>query len=301
MTIVPRILTTLVVLAAVPLTGTADDTPIEWGEPSHGVVAGLRIADPAVDVGEPLTFKVEVRNPGEAAMTFPHMARMETWRLQFESEAGKLYEYSYFARGGPARPMTIGAGATQSLELPVMKPNVVGRFAPIPGLKELPAGSYRVWAFYQFAVPREQLRKGLTGIRPVTEGDQPDRLITNSLPVQIGGPPDDADAGWAQVGGELWQQHYRQVKGQEEVFVGTLESLPPRGPSTLMRDHGYRLGDRLIAGRSLAALDALVGKRVAIRGKRVDMNLSGVELREIALRAIRPAAKTAAPERGSNE
>jgi hypothetical protein len=293
--------TLLIVLLCAPGGGAADDKPAEWGPPCQGVVARLRVADPVVAVGEPLRFTVEVRNPGEAEVKFPHMGRVETWRLQFESAAGKLYEYSYFAKGGPARPMNIRPGAAQSLELPVMQPGVVGRFAPVPGLTELPAGSYRVWAFYQFFVPGAPLPRGPEDLRPVGEGDHPDRLITRSVRVQIGGPPDDADAGWTPVGDEVWQQHYRRLEGREEVFAGTLESLPPRGPSTLMRDHGYRLGNRLIAGRGIPALDALVGKPIEIRGKRVDMNLSGIELREIAPRVVRPAekAKELAPEPGA--
>jgi hypothetical protein len=98
------------------------------------------------------------------------------------------------------------------------------------------------------------------------------------------------ERGWMVIGNELGQQNYRRTPGKEETFTGTLEALPPPGgdASTLTRYHGYRLGDRLIAGRGVAGLDALVGKKVEIRGKRVDINLEGVELHEIAVGSVRP-------------
>lgn len=116
--------------------------------------------------------------------------------------------------------------------------------------------------------------------------NSPDRPISNGVDRVISGE------GWTKVGDDIQQQHYRRLEGKEEIFTGILEALPqPQGASSLMRDHGYKLGDRLIAGRGMKALDAFVGKNVELRGKRLDMNLEGVELHEIMPASIRPLAE----------
>ncbi len=98
-----------------------------------------------------------------------------------------------------------------------------------------------------------------------------------------------AAAAWV-VAAEDWQPlfekegWYKQQQGKEVVFRGKLEAIKGAGgPSTLMRTSYYRLGDRTIytGARKVAALDALVGREVEIRGKAVDMELEGQSLREI--------------------
>lgn len=100
------------------------------------------------------------------------------------------------------------------------------------------------------------------------------------------------------VGAEGWQPlfekegWYRQQAGKEIVFRGKLEAVKDADrPSTLMRTSYYRLGDRTVytGARRVAALDALVGKEVEIRGKAVDMELEGQSLREIWPAAVRIA------------
>jgi len=98
----------------------------------------------------------------------------------------------------------------------------------------------------------------------------------------------EATADWVKVyADENW---YRQQAGEEEVFRGKLEAVEPPQADTLMREALYKLGDRTIytGGKKLPALDALAGKQVEIRGKAVDMELSGVAVREIWPGAIRP-------------
>ena len=92
-----------------------------------------------------------------------------------------------------------------------------------------------------------------------------------------------ADEGW-----------YKQQAGEEQVFRGKLVAIlePPQAKSTLMRSSLYRLGERTIytVARKVPALDALVGKDVEIRGKAVDMNLEGQNLKEIWPAAVRVAS-----------
>jgi len=106
------------------------------------------------------------------------------------------------------------------------------------------------------------------------------------------------------AGAEGWQplfekeDWYKQQTGKEITFRGKLEAIKGAGgPSTLMRTSYYRLGDRTIytGARRIAAIDALEGKEVEIRGKAVDMELEGQSLREIWPAAVRAAAPAAAP------
>ncbi len=279
------------IVGCTAISGTAEDRPAEWGKPCKGVVAGLRTASNSVGVGQPMTFSLEVRNPGSADAQFPTLGRFESWRLQFESDTGKLYEYSYFCGDARSKPMNITAGATVALELPVMLAGIIGTFKPIVGLTELPAGRYRVRAFVPFYSSADAMPQGPSSLE-LGNDDRSNWLISSHVDVCVGraDPVDAAADGWRPVGDEAQQERYSRNKGNVEVFTGTLEVLPPqKGISTMMRDHGYKLGARLIQGRNIAALDAHAGEKVELRGKRVDMKLEGMELREIAPGAIRSA------------
>jgi hypothetical protein len=63
--------------ALVPVVSVWADAPAsqpgEWGKECNGLVAGLRLAKPAVEVGQPIMFKVEVRNPGNTETSFPYL------------------------------------------------------------------------------------------------------------------------------------------------------------------------------------------------------------------------------------
>ncbi len=100
-----------------------------------------------------------------------------------------------------------------------------------------------------------------------------------------------AEGAWTRLcADENW---YRQERGNEQIFRGTLEAVPNAGgPSALQRTSYYRLGERTIytGAKKVEALERLVGKAVEIRGKPVDMNLEGQALKEIWPAAVRPAA-----------
>lgn len=102
--------------------------------------------------------------------------------------------------------------------------------------------------------------------------------------------PAPAGAGeWSKLyADEDW---YRNRPGEEQVFRGKLETVQPPEVSTLMRDALYKLSGRTIRTRAgkIAALDALAGKEVEIRGKAVDMDLEGQSLKEIWPAAVRAA------------
>jgi hypothetical protein len=111
-------------------------------------------------------------------------------------------------------------------------------------------------------------------------------------PRDPGSRPDRPAAGeWRKLfADEAW---YKNQAGQEQVFTGTLEGIPvvEGMVTTLQRDSYYKLGGRTIytGAKKLPALDQLVGKKVEIRGKPVDMNLEGQNLKEIWPAEVREA------------
>jgi hypothetical protein len=112
------------------------------------------------------------------------------------------------------------------------------------------------------------------------------------LPAATNTPPAHpavAAAEWQKLfAEEAW---YKNQRGSETNFSGTLEAVQPPMASTLMRTSLYKLGGRSIytGPRRVPALDALTGKQVVIRGKAVDMALEGQTVREIWPAAVRAA------------
>jgi hypothetical protein len=100
----------------------------------------------------------------------------------------------------------------------------------------------------------------------------------------------DAPKAWTALFAE--ESWYKQQAGNEAIFHGKLEAIG-RAPmaSTLMRTSLYKLGGRTIytGAKKVPALDALVGSEVEIRGKAVDMELEGQNLKEIWPAAVRTA------------
>ncbi len=90
------------------------------------------------------------------------------------------------------------------------------------------------------------------------------------------------------------EKQYRDMKDvKEQNFTGTLEAIPEAGGvGTVMRTSYYKLGDKSVftSAKKVAALDALVGKKVEIKGKPVDMELEGQHLHELWPIAVRPRA-----------
>ncbi|MCS7304818.1 MAG: hypothetical protein NZ602_06900 [Thermoguttaceae bacterium] len=134
---------------------------------------------------------------------------------------------------------------------------------------------------------------------PATAPDQPTEPVPPTKPgaKQSKSPAKKpSEASWQKLfADEDW---YQQAEGEEQIFRGRLEALPP-GPEIdiLMRTSFYRLGDRNIytGARKLEVLDRLVGQEVEILGKPVDMALEGQQLKEIWPAAIRPAANPTPP------
>jgi hypothetical protein len=102
---------------------------------------------------------------------------------------------------------------------------------------------------------------------------------------------DIAARGWKDVGGgEPWFKDKKDVK--EQTFTGTLDALPePTGVTTTQRTHFYKLGDHelFVGPKKNKTLDALVGQKVELRGKPVDMELAGQQLHELWPTLVRPA------------
>ena len=114
------------------------------------------------------------------------------------------------------------------------------------------------------------------------------------VPAATNAPPPAAAGDWQKLfADEAW---YQRQAGDEQVFTGTLEALPPPAISIRMRHALYKLGSRELhtGARRVPALEALTGKKVDIRGKAVDLALEGQQLREIWPAAVRAAAGGAA-------
>jgi type 1 glutamine amidotransferase len=103
---------------------------------------------------------------------------------------------------------------------------------------------------------------------------------------------DVAAAGFQDVGSG--EKAYRDAKVKEQSFTGTLQAIPPAtGVTTTMRTYLYELNDQPLFthGKKNKALDALIGKKVEIRGKAIDMELEGKQLHELWPALVRPAQK----------
>jgi hypothetical protein len=112
-------------------------------------------------------------------------------------------------------------------------------------------------------------------------------------PRDPGSRPDRPPAAWQKLfADEGW---YKNQAGAEQVFTGALEGVPAGGPGTFQRNSYYKLGGRTLytGAKKLPELDALVGKKVEIRGKPVDMNLEGQNLKELWPAEVREAGAAA--------
>ena len=88
------------------------------------------------------------------------------------------------------------------------------------------------------------------------------------------------------------QDWYLRQPGPEVEFPGILEAEPAAGgASGLQRSVFYKLANRAIytAGQRPAALDALIGQAVVIRGKSVEFAIEGTQIQEIWPAAVRRA------------
>jgi hypothetical protein len=88
---------------------------------------------------------------------------------------------------------------------------------------------------------------------------------------------------------EAW---YKDHEGKETVFRGVLKTVPKAGGvSTFQRSTYYKLGERTIytGAKRVPALDRLADKHVEIRGKAVDFELEGQNVKEIWPAAVRAA------------
>jgi hypothetical protein len=104
-------------------------------------------------------------------------------------------------------------------------------------------------------------------------------------------------AGWIRLfADEDW---YKRQAGPERLFTGELKAIKVDRDmaTTLQRTSYYSLGPRTVytVAKRVAALDALIGKVVTIRGKVVEMQLEGRGLREIWPGQVREAKEDPHP------
>jgi hypothetical protein len=258
--------------------------------------------------GEPLVFEVHLRNTGEAPKDVTGAGRVFEQALVFTPPGGGLPRCARFAG---ARPMGGGGMAPQQLNKGQQAAWVVSvggpdwqfedaspapRDATAKPVPALPTGKYAVKAAHSGAkvatgaveieikaAAGSSVPAG--GAEPRDPGSRPDRPAAGEWQKLF------ADEGW-----------YKNQAGEEQVYTGTLEGVPAGGPSTLQRNSYYKLGDRTLytGAKKLPALDALVGKKVEVRGKPVDMALEGREISEIWPAEVREAGADA-PAAGAGD
>lgn len=148
----------------------------------------------------------------------------------------------------------------------------------------LPAGRYEAEMTVLFGAPEQDVPEGaeLEAGRVTLRG--------MSFVVRRAAAGEVHHKGWTQLFSEAdW---YTGRDERELVFTGKLERVPGAGgPSIVMRTHWYRLEGRSLytGGKKVPELEKLVGKKVHLLGKAVDLRLEGKLLEEIWPAAVRPA------------
>lgn len=128
------------------------------------------------------------------------------------------------------------------------------------------------------------------GGKPATTATAPATGPAGTQPATSTAPATAPAKGWTKLFEDA--KWYKESQGKEEVFAGKLEAIPQAdGATTLMRTSFYKLGDRTVRTRvqKVKILDGMVGKKVEIRGKAVDMALEGQSVKEIWPAAVRLA------------
>ena len=251
------------------------------------VCAAEKPASAAFIKGQPMRFEFHLRNVGEKELRLKGgLVWPERWRVVFEpKEKGvpRAPRCTEAPRRLPPADIRLPKGAQtvvamvfdDSFEFEHYSPGA--RKATAEAIAQLAAGRYTVTANHEHARHAER------EICPYWHG----KVITAPVEIEI-----KAEGGaWTDLfSGENW---YKNQGGAEKIFTGTLEAVAARPgmATTLMRTSHYRLGRRTIytGARKVPELDALVGKKVEIRGKGVDMALEGREISEIWPAAVREA------------
>lgn len=218
---------------------------------------------------KPLDVPALLTNDGKEILWADSLLLIERSRPHLLPEAGRLT--------ADARPVRLAAGESVSAEIDTLKLSQVSwprggsrvyfRFA----LGELVQENF----FYYYSDRHDKMRAAGPAATPA--------------PAPTPAPAGE-QAGWTRLFAD--EQWYKAQTTDEQQFVGTLQAVPNADlPSTLMRTSYYRLGRRTMytAAKKVPALDGLVGKRVVIRGKPYDIELSGQAVSEIWPAAVRLA------------
>jgi hypothetical protein len=150
-----------------------------------------------------------------------------------------------------------------------------------PMRKPLPEGRYQVAFTLKLFKPKPE-----RGPKPVPGPFWVGTIEVTTAALELGGKVDTKS--WT----TLWaaEKWYKSAKGKEQEFTGVLKSHKQPAFSTLMRSCRYTLGGRRIyPGKENPVLEQLVGKKVTIRGKAVEMSLEGRRLKELWVGAVKRA------------
>lgn len=290
--------------ATAPASRPAGNMPVP-SEPA--VVNGLEIKLTPMKMsfskGEPIALRVIFRNVSGRAFGLNNLNVQESWIYVFTGSDGKVWtglaRKSILANRGQRKPLVLPAGRQSRFVFSLdegfrfVPQTQAGEF-PKPGddveahPNALPVGTYDMVMIIDSTNAKLPQWSGKMETKPVKIEITVATAQATTSPVKS---PESAGSGeWTPLFKD--QKWYKDHKAQEQVFEGTLEDIPGAGgPSSVMRTSYYRLGTRTIytAGRTVDSLDELVGKKVILRGKTYDINLSGQSISEIWPAEIRQA------------
>jgi hypothetical protein len=276
-----------------------------------GLAATVTPAAEHVAVGESPTFHVRLKNTSDKAFllfdancwVYDINTPNGSWACLLEdAKTGKKYKPTVTVRPMIARlaiPVTLAPGKVHKTKISLTR---ALSYVPVgekpdanakPRLRlrrPLPDGSYKLRVTMTFTKP-----KNLPVPPKVKAPYWTGTLHVTTAEFQVGGKAAAVKPGvWHKLyADEPW---YKRRKGAEQVVKGTLKVAPKPKPgglvvSTLQRSCHYFLGELRVytGGRRVPVLEALDAKPVALRGKRVDMNLEGQHLKELWPAAVRLA------------
>jgi len=262
--------------------------------------------------GEPMRLELHARNLTAKPLTLKEASWQGTWLLVLVPAGGKVPRtLRYVSKPVVARDLIVPANGQSMVEADYGNGYRFEHSSPRGAAGEeakpiyvLPPDKYTVTASYEHAEHAQDKScsfwhgKVTTGafeieIKPKAVESVP---VSAAEPLDPGSRPERTANAWQKLfADEGW---YKNQAGAEQVFSGTLEGIPvvEGMATTLQRDSYYKLGGRTLytGAKKLPALDALVGRKVEIRGKPVDMDgLEGQNVREIWPAAVREAGAAA--------
>ena len=231
-------------------------------------VQGLEVtvtpAKAMFDTDETPTFNVTLKNTTENEVQVGDLPLWEAWHVvatDAASAADKAFRYAPAGMRKVLIRASIAAGKTLTI------PATFDLF--VPDVAEKNPGKKLAPSTYDLVITIDRSSQKA----PQWTG----KIVAKPAQFRVAAAKATASTGQADTGGpwivlsknEKW---YQDRQGDEQVFTGTLEANPDASkPSIRMRSSPYKLGDSRVYSKKNLTLDGLIGKKVELRGKLVNM------------------------------